>query len=408
MNTHELLSFVKKLLTNLHISSYIIDYCKKHISSDVDLGLRKLLYNVESYENLLFNSLNKANDNTVYRFIDEYGCNYIFLKLPKTKKYFFCGPYLLKPITEKKIFNTFKKRYIPQEIIQQIIIYYNKLPVVSDENILFSIINSLGQELWGGIENFKAEYIEYPIPDTSAPLSVWKNISTEKQEEFSLSTIEENYRNEKILMKAVAKGELHKVTAISSAVFNNGTEERLLDSLRNRKNYLIILNTLLRKAVENGGVHPFHIHTFSSKYAQKIENILSIEDSFKLQSEMIREYCILVRQKSIKKYSFYVGKAITLISYDLTADLSLKCIAATLQVNPSYLSTLFTKECGCTLTDYVHDQRIEEAMRMLLQTNKSILQISIDCGFNDVRYFNRCFKKKNGITPTEYRITSTN
>ena len=118
---------------------------------------------------------------------------------------------------------------------------------------------------------------------------------------------------------------------------------------------------------------------------------------------MIREYCIFVRQKSIKKYSYYVGKAITLISYDLTADLNLKSIASALNVNPSYLSSLFSKECGCTLTDYVHNQRIEESMRQLIQTNKTIMQISTDCGFNDVHYFNRCFKKKNGVTPTEYK-----
>ena len=61
----------------------------------------------------------------------------------------------------------------------------------------------------------------------------------------------------------------YKVNAIASAVFNNGTEERTSDTLRNRKNYLIILNTLLRKASESGGVHPYFIHIFSSKYAKK-------------------------------------------------------------------------------------------------------------------------------------------
>ena len=171
-------------------------------------------------------------------------------------------------------------------------------------------------------------------------------------------------------MDAVSKGELHKLTSIATNVFKNGTEERLSDSIRNHKNYLIILNTLLRKAAENGGVHPFYIHEFSSIFAKKIEKTKNISEILKLQKKMIREYCIFVKQKTIKKYSFYVGKAITLISYDLSADLCLKNIANELEVNPSYLSSLFSKELGCTLTDYIHSQRIEEAMRLLLQTKK--------------------------------------
>jgi YesN/AraC family two-component response regulator len=216
-------------------------------------------------------------------------------------------------------------------------------------------------------------------------------------------TIEKNYANENFLMNAVAKGELQKINAIASAVFNNGTEERTLDTLRNRKNYLIILNTLLRKSAEKGGVHPLHIHHFSAEYAKKIENVRSIDESLKLQSEMIREYCLLVRQRSSAKYSFYVGKAVTLISYDLTADLSLKAVAEALQVNASYLSSLFSKECGCTLTEYVRGQRLEESLRLLATTEKTVLQIAVDCGFSDAHYFIRCFKQKTGITPLEYR-----
>ena len=128
-------------------------------------------------------------------------------------------------------------------------------------------------------------------------------------------------------MDAVSRGKLHIVNSIASAVYNNGTEQRLSDSLRNRKNYLIILNTLLRKAAEYGDVHPLHINKMSSSFAQKIEDIRTVEHSFNLQTEMIRSYCLLVKQHSLKDYSYLIGKTITIISYDLTADLALNNLA---------------------------------------------------------------------------------
>lgn len=397
--------FVKKLLNNFHIPNCFIDYSQGKIPADVDLGLRSLLYGVDGYENILSNSLTEAKDNVIYRFSDEYRCNYIFFKFPNAPQYFFVGPYLTRFLTEVELSAIFKKLNPNADIFRQFVAYYNSLPILDDENLLLGLLNSFGQTLWGTTENFTMEYLDYPIPDGAPPINVWNFSTSERTDSFSLSAIEEHYKNEQFLMKAVAKGELHKVNAILSSVFNNGTEERLSDSLRNRKNYLIILNTLLRKAAENGGVHPFHIHVFSSKYAKKIESVYSVAESIKLQAEMIREYCIFVRQKSVKQYSFYVGKAITLIAYDLTADLSLKKIAETLNVNASYLSSLFSKEFGCTLTDYVHNQRVEEGMRQLLQTAKTVAQIAVDCGFNDVHYFIRCFKKRTGATPTEYRKT---
>ena len=190
---------------------------------------------------------------------------------------------------------------------------------------------------------------------------------------------------------------------IVSSIFNQGTEERLADSVRNRKNYLIILNTLLRKAAEFGEVHPIHIHRLSSEFAQKIENLYTIGDSLELQKDMIRKYCLLVKEHSLKKYSPLVGRVITLISYDLTADLSLKHISSLMNVNASYLSATFKKECGETLTEYVHRKRMEAAAFMLAHSDKQIQTIAEECGILDVNYFIKLFKKQYDITPTQYR-----
>ena len=182
-----------------------------------------------------------------------------------------------------------------------------------------------------------------------------------------------------------------------------GTEQRLPDTMRNRMNYLIILNTLLRKAAEQGGVHPLHIDRLSSQFALKIEQLASIESSIELQRRMIHKYCLLVRNHSLKPYSTLIGRAITLIEFDLTADLTLSALSERLNVNSSYLSGLFRKETGCTLTDFVNRKRIEHAVFLLNTTQMQVQSIAAECGIQDANYFIKLFRHHIGMTPNMYR-----
>ena len=118
---------------------------------------------------------------------------------------------------------------------------------------------------------------------------------------------------------------------------------------------------------------------------------------------MIQKYCLLVKEHSLKKYSNLVGRVITLIAYDLAADLSLKSIADNLNVNASYLSAAFKKECGETLTDYVRRKRMENAAYILTHTDKQIQTVAAECGIMDLNYFIKLFKRIYGMTPTQYR-----
>jgi AraC-like DNA-binding protein len=59
-----------------------------------------------------------------------------------------------------------------------------------------------------------------------------------------------------------------------------------------------------------------------------------------------------------------------------------------------------------TYSDYVNEIRINEASRLLIQSDKSISQISFECRFETLSYFNRVFFNKKGITPSVYRKRS--
>ena len=320
-------------------------------------------------------------------------------------RYFFVGPYI--PSLPPHEYYEHKARQLNLDSfkLEQLKNYYRSLPIVEEENVLFGIVDTLGHFIFGGENCFNVETVNYEIPDKRRPVytsGIFEDIESDKST-LSLEIIEQNYQNERMLIEAVSKGKLHKVDMIVSSILNKGTEERLPDSIRNRKNYLIILNTLLRKAAEFGEVHPLHINRLSSIFAQKIEELCSVDDSIALQKKMIRKYCLLVKEHSLKKYSHLIGRVITLISYDLTADLSLNHISSLMNVNASYLSATFKKECGETLTEYVNRKRMETAAFILSHSDKQIQVVAVECGILDVNYFIKRFKKQYGMTPTQYR-----
>ena len=401
------LSFLRKLLKDMNVSSCVLENPDQQIPPEIDLFLRSDLFGLDNYAHFLQNSMSQAKNNTVYRFYDEHDCNYIFLRLPKPDTYFFIGPYLLALPSERRIGQKAASLGLTQEQTDRLRLYYTTLPLIDDENLLLSMANTFASEIWGSPEQYAMEYVDYAIPDRYSPIPYSASPVHSSEQISDLSALEHNYANENLLMEAVSKGKLNMVTAVASTVFNNGTN-LLNDSLRDRKSNLIILKTLLRKAAEYGGVHPMHLHRLSSHYAGLIENTRTIKQSLSLQEDMIRDFCQLVKQHSLSKYSRYVGQAITMIQYDLTADLRLKTIAEKLNVNSSYLSTLFHKELGCTLTDYINGQRIERSLHLLRLTSKPIQEIATECGIHDVNYFIKLFKKQTGFTPTRYRVNTGN
>ena len=180
-------------------------------------------------------------------------------------------------------------------------------------------------------------------------------------------------------------------------------ERRTTPPLRDMKNYFVVLNTLLRKATEYGHVHPLYIDELSSRLAKQIEAAPSTQALSALGPKMVRSYCQLVQDFSLKGHSHLISKLLIHIDADLTADLSLSALAKLLNVNSSYLSALFKKELGSTLTEHVSKRRVTYAKFLLETTNLQIQTIAQHCGIPDVNYFTRTFKRYTGVTPKEYR-----
>ena len=98
-----------------------------------------------------------------------------------------------------------------------------------------------------------------------------------------------------------------------------------------------------------------------------------------------------------------ISRAREYITANYDRDITVKDIAAHVSVHPNYLSGLFRKETGETLTQYLTGVRIEAACYLLRKSDEPIGNISSRVGYQDNQYFHRVFKKVKGQTPTDFR-----
>lgn len=82
---------------------------------------------------------------------------------------------------------------------------------------------------------------------------------------------------------------------------------------------------------------------------------------------------------------------------------ALEDIARHVGLNETYLSSIFKKQTGRSLIDFLTFTRVQHAKELLISHDKSINEIAEEVGFNDAKYFTKRFKKLTGVSPNEYR-----
>lgn len=130
---------------------------------------------------------------------------------------------------------------------------------------------------------------------------------------------------------------------------------------------------------------------FTPHYRQIILNVLNEYQRF---------------TNNIKKSSHpIINKVIKIIDAEYTKELSLEELAERMNITPEYLSSLFIKELGIKFTTYCTQRRIEAAKSLLSKKHLKIYEVALQCGYLDVKYFCKVFKKYTGVSPGEYGRT---
>ncbi len=344
---------------------------------------------------------------TMYKQRDAYRRAWVYLLLPEQEeqKVLLMGPYLASSLSEEELLEMSEENGLSPQMQRTVREYYTSLPVLRDANLLFVMLETFCEHIWNR-PSFAVVDVnrEHHVP--ASLLSVAPSIDSFDDHLANMKVLEQRYGFENEMIRAVTLGQIHKEKQFLPGFEAMQLEMRSSSPLRSAKNYSIIMNTLLRKAAENGGVHPVYLDRLSSDFAHKIEDTSVLSAFPMLMNEMFRSYCRLVRKHSIRRYSPAVQKAILLIDSDLSAPLTLSALAAAQGLSEGYLATIFKKETEKTVSEYVREKRMRHAAHLLTTTRLQIQTVALHCGIMDVQYFSKLFKKHTGKTPKEYRETA--
>jgi AraC-like DNA-binding protein len=98
-----------------------------------------------------------------------------------------------------------------------------------------------------------------------------------------------------------------------------------------------------------------------------------------------------------------MDKVISFIRQNYHKDITLKEIASLVNMPEVSFSRMIRKHTNRTFIEWLNDIRLSHASRLLINTTYTVAEISYMCGFNNLSYFNRVFRRKNGCTPRELR-----
>lgn len=373
-----------------------------------DFGLRKFL-GMESLYDRAFQAMPSVlKSNSIHKLTDEFFCNYIFLRLPDADEvYLIIGPYTAYRVPRERLLETAERYGVSAKRFSQFETCFSDIPTLTDDTALFALLSAFGETLWGKGSAF--EFVDLTmdltmdLPTPSLRAISDDAISDPEELQLQMLSMEKRYAYENELMENVSLGLVSRAERMIRFFPDAALDQRATDPVRNMKNYCIVCNTLMRKAAEKGGVHPFHLDRCSAAMARKIESVNAVEDGMEAMLEMVRTYCRLVRQHSIGHHPPLVQKVLTYIDANLSGDLRLHTLAAMHNVSDSYLSAMFRREYGKTLTECIMEKRIEAAAELLLTTHLQVQTIAQHCGFSDVNYFSKVFKKLQCVTPKQFR-----
>jgi two-component system sensor histidine kinase YesM len=139
------------------------------------------------------------------------------------------------------------------------------------------------------------------------------------------------------------------------------------------------------------------------EYLLKPVEDLQLEATLRRAIEHVRERRNLSNPPVQPQVNPLIARAKAYIEEHIAQDISRADIAAFVGLDPEYLSTIFRRETGSTISDFIKTERICFATRLLQQTNLPISIISENVGFESLSYFSLVFRQAVGCTPREYR-----
>ncbi|HNP24851.1 MAG TPA: chromate resistance protein [Bacteroidia bacterium] len=153
------------------------------------------------------------------------------------------------------------------------------------------------------------------------------------------------------------------------------------------------------KLLEKGMLLYDALHT----WAKHLQNIRHTQQPFENQLiEILRRF--IQQEKDHQKIPGWVKELKEIIHDQIDTKLNLKNLSEELDINPSYLSRIFSKYFeNMSFGKYIRKQRIDKAKELMYYPSYSLTEIALLTGFSDQSHFSRIFKKETRENPSEYR-----
>lgn len=175
-----------------------------------------------------------------------------------------------------------------------------------------------------------------------------------------------------------------KAESVTTQIVANRAKSYIYETLIDRKPW-----------IEKFIFKPDFIYHFGFSIKSKDEIITSWVSSFTEVSKVVKKY-----QMVDDKLTYKIGKYV-LINVD--KKLSLSDVSEGVFLNPSYISHIFKKITGMSFIDYINDVKIDRAKVLLRDSYNRVNEVSETLGYSSQEYFTRIFKKKTGLTPSNFQ-----
>ncbi len=307
------------------------------------------------------------------------------------------GPFLTEPMHGAALVAVIRSKKIPIRLKATLEAYYRSLPIVSPQTYYYC--GKLMALLFGP-RNIRGDAGPRPVGDEVHFIQEYfQNTYKNREKMFTHPP----YFLEKRLIGQIkicdedgAVSTLREINLLSRAVLAK-------DPLRSLKNSIICSCTFFTRAVIDAGVFPDTAFTYSDTFIQEIEAMDDISLVRDFEQEIVRQFISLVRENASANYSRPVFDAMQYINNNLTQELSLPEVARHAFVHPNYLSGLFKRETGRSITDFIARQRIAESEYFVKYTDYEIADIAGFYHFCSQSYYCTLFKKYLSVSPRACR-----
>ncbi|MCL2379974.1 MAG: PocR ligand-binding domain-containing protein [Treponema sp.] len=275
--------------------------------------------------------------------------------------------------------------------------------MTSSAQILFIIVNSLTKE-HSVYLNQRARITEQQAKIAELIIGQKNAAGTKLKKEIRSTGPGYPIEREKELIVCVQNGNIEQSKKILNILLGEifSFADGNLDAIRVR---LFELNAFFSRAAVETGAPMSDINEIAVNSFNIIHDDLDFGQICFLASQTMEEFVRLIgRNRTQKKISEYLSRAVDYMALNYTEELTLRKVADAVFISSFYLSHLFRKEMNTTFSDHLCKIRIDNAKAFLKnERNPRIQEIAEKTGFNDPNYFAKSFKKMVGIAPREYK-----